>query len=68
MHYLFQKHLDVSALYTTEVCLLERLVNPREVPHECVEPAWVQHYVGANKPTSKMEGFEAQGRDRVFLQ
>lgn len=33
-HYLFQKHLDVSALYTTELCLLERLVNPSEVPHE----------------------------------
>lgn len=39
-HYLFQKHLDVSALHTTEVCLLERLIYPKEVPHECMEPAW----------------------------
>lgn len=67
-HYLFQKHLDVSALYTTEVCFLERLVIPREVPHECMEPAWAQHYIGANKPTLNTEGFEAQGRHRVSLQ
>lgn len=67
-HYLFQKHLDVSALYTTEVCLLERLVNPREVTHECMEPVWVQHYAWADEPTLNVEGFEAQGRLRVSLQ
>lgn len=66
--YLFQKHLDVSALHMTEVCLLERLINAKKVPHECMEPASVQHYIRANKPTLNTEGFEAQGRDRLFLQ
>lgn len=51
----------------TEVCILGRLVKPREVPHECMEAARDQHYLGANKPSLNMEGFDTKGRDRVFL-
>lgn len=51
----------------TEVCILEGLVKTREVPHECMEPAWVQQNLGANKPHLNMEDFDTKGRDRVFL-
>lgn len=66
-HSLFQKHLDVSALYRDRNLYLEGLVKPREAPDECMEPAQFQDYLGANKPSLNMEGFDIKGRDRVFL-
>lgn len=51
----------------TEICTLKGLVKPREAPDECMEPAQFQDYLGANKPSLNMEGFDIKGRDRVFL-
>ncbi|KAJ7410849.1 hypothetical protein WISP_105904 [Willisornis vidua] len=53
-------------LVWTEVCFLERLVKPTEVPHECIESAQVQHYLGPDKPTLNMEGFDMQAETEYF--
>lgn len=71
----YQLYLNINdnifSLSETSECLCsvqgQKFVMAREGPHGCMEPAQFQQYLGANKPSLNMEGFDTKSRDRVFL-